>query len=164
MTYNELSTYLRNLMPEIQWVKPYQDKNPIPPVNTNWAQITIMNVADRGWSQARQSSFDETTGLITQKYDVQRIYSIQIDFYGPDAFEKAAVFKQTLQVGLANNNGFADLKVMSELRNMTQLLENKTYMHRYNFDVDVFVVDTITTTTPAIETAQVTIVNRGNNN
>lgn len=150
-------------MPEIQWVRPYQDGNPIPPVNTNWGQINIMNISDKGWSQARQTEYNEDTGIISQSYDVQRIYSVQIDFYGPDALDKATVFKQKLQVGLVNHNDFADLKVMSEIRNMTQLLENKAYMHRYNFDVDVFVVDTITETTPAIETAQITIVNRGNN-
>lgn len=151
-------------MPQIQWVRPYQSNNPLPPVDTDWGQITIMTVSDRGWSQARQKSFNETTGVITQEYDVQRVYSIQIDFYGPNAFDNATRFKQTLQVGLVNNFGIADLKLMSEIRNQTQLLENKAYLHRYGFDVDVFVVDTITTTTPAIETAQVTIVNRGTNN
>lgn len=150
-------------MPELQWVRPYQDGNPIPPVNTNWGQITVMNIADIGWSQGRQVKYDAQTGIITQEYDVQRIYSVQIDFYGPDALSKATEFKQNLQVGLVNKNDKADLKVMSEIRNMTQLLENKAYIHRYNFDVDVFVVDTITKTTPAIETAEITIVNRGNN-
>ena len=162
-TRTQLSTYLESLMPRIQWVAPYLSDVPLPPVGTNWGQINIIRVSDRGWSQPRQKSYDDKTGIITQEYDVQRVYSIQIDFFGPDALQNATEFKQNLQVGLANNFGIADLKVMSEIRNLTQLLENKCYLHRYEFDVDVFVVDTITKTTPAIETATVTIVNRGNN-
>lgn len=163
MTRNQLSTYLRGLMPELQWVMPYETYDSLPPVGTNWGQISILRVSDRGWSQDRQTAYDERTGTISQAWDVQRIYSIQIDFFGPDALENATVFKQTLQVGLATEYGIADLKVMSEIRNMTQLLENTNYIHRYNFDVDVFVVDTITKTTPVIETAEITIVNRGIN-
>ena len=163
MTRNQLSTYLRGLMPELQWVMPYETYDSLPPVGTNWGQISILRVSDRGWSQDRQTAYDERTGTISQAWDVQRIYSIQIDFFGPDALENATVFKQTLQVGLATQTGIADLKVMSEIRNLTQLLENTNYMHRYNFDVDVFVVDTITKTTPVIETAEITIVNRGIN-
>ena len=142
---------------------PYETYDSLPPVGTNWGQISILRVSDRGWSQDRQTAYDERTGTISQAWDVQRIYSIQIDFFGPDALENATVFKQTLQVGLATQTGIADLKVMSEIRNLTQLLENTNYMHRYNFDVDVFVVDTITKTTPVIETAEITIVNRGIN-
>ena len=142
---------------------PYESYDSLPPVGTNWGQINIISVSDRGWSQNRQSAYDDTTGKITQSWDVQRIYSVQLDFFGPDALENATRFKQYLQVGLATEYGIADLKVMSEIRNLTQLLENTDYMHRYEFDVDVFVVDTITKTTPVIETAEITIVNRGIN-
>lgn len=150
-------------MPELQWVMPYESYDSLPPVGTNWGQINIISVSDRGWSQNRQSAYDDTTGKITQSWDVQRIYSVQLDFFGPAALENATRFKQYLQVGLATEYGIADLKVMSEIRNLTQLLENTDYMHRYEFDVDVFVVDTITKTTPVIETAEITIVNRGIN-
>lgn len=163
MTRNQLSTYLRALMPELQWVMPYESYDSLPPVGTNWGQINITSVSDRGWSQNRQSAYDDSTGKITQSWDVQRIYSVQLDFFGPNALENATRFKQYLQVGLATEYGIADLKVMSEIRNLTQLLENTDYMHRYEFDVDVFVVDTITKTTPVIETAEITIVNRGIN-
>lgn len=151
-------------MPELQWVMPYDSDDALPPVGTNWGQINIIRVFDRGWSQRRKSTvYDDKTGLITQSWDVQRIYSVQIDFFGPDALDNATRFKQYLQVGLATEYGIADLKVMSEIRNLTQLLENTSYMHRYEFDVDVFVVDTVTKTTPVIETAEITIVNRGIN-
>ena len=164
MTRNQLSAYLRNLMPELQWVMPYDSDDSLPPVGTDWGQINITGVSDRGWSQQRKNTvYDDETGLITQSWDVQRIYSVQIDFFGPGALDNATRFKQYLQVGLATEYGIADLKVMSEIRNLTQLLENTSYMHRYEFDVDVFVVDTVTKTTPVIETAEITIVNRGIN-
>lgn len=162
-TRTELSKYLRSLMPEIQWVQPYLDDVPLPPPGTNWATLNIMGVSDRGWSQARQAGYAPDTGLITQDYDVQRIYSIQFDFYGPDAMDTATRFKQNLQVGLVTQHGIADLKVMTDIRNLTFLMENKMYISRFSFDADVYVVDTITKTTPAIDNAQVTIVNRGNN-
>lgn len=162
-TRTELSEYLRGLMPEIQWVRPYLNDAPLPPPDTNWATLNIMGIEDRGWSQIRQASYDDATGLITQYYDVQRIHTIQFDFYGPDAFDNATRFKQTLQVGLVTQRGIADLKAMTDVRNLTFLMENKAYIGRFNFEADLFVVDTITKTTPAIDTAQVTIVNRGNN-
>ncbi|MBR2771614.1 MAG: hypothetical protein IKD78_06330 [Bacteroidales bacterium] len=123
-----------------------------------------MQVSDRGWSQGRQTAYDDTTGLITVSYDVQRVYSIQIDFFGPNALENALRFKQFLQVGLCSEHGIADMKVMSEIRNLTFLQENTEYISRFNFDADVYVVDTITKTTPAVDNAQITIINRGNNN
>ncbi len=162
MKQNELFDYLQSLMPDLQWVNPYHDRRPLPPVGTNWATFNILNIADRGWSQERPTGYDNATGLITIDYDVQRIYSVQMDFYGPDALDNATIFKQTLQVNLVNKFGIADLKQISDIRNLTFLQENKEYMHRYEFDADLFIVDTIQKTAPAIESAQIQIVNRGN--
>lgn len=159
-----LYDYMQSMMPMLQWVNPYTDRSPLPPVGTNYATFNVMRVSDRGWSQQRPTGYDIKTGLVTVAHDVQRIYSLQLDFWGPDAFDNAVEFKQTLQVNLAHTFGVADLKVMSEIRNLTCLQENKEYMPRYNFDVDVFVVDTITQTTPGIERVQIKIVGRGNNN
>ncbi len=164
MKQRELYDYLQSCMPTLQWLNPYTDRDPLPPVGANYATFNVMRVDDRGWSQQRPTEYDTTTGLISIDYDVQRIYSLQLDFYGPDAFDNATVFKQTLQVNLAHKFGIADLKVMSEIRNLTFLQENTEYMPRYNFDVDVFVVDTITQTTPGIERVQIKIVGSGNNN
>lgn len=150
-------------MPTIQWVKPYLDYDSLPPVGSDWGQINIINISDRGWSQRGTQSYDNDTGIISQNYDVQRIYTVQIDFYGPNAYDNAVTFKQHLQVGLSTEYGIADLKSISDIRNLTELLENTNYLARYEFDVDIFVVDTITKQVPAIETATVTIVNRGIN-
>lgn len=162
MKRNELFDYLQSLMPTLQWVNPYHDNSPLPPVGTNWATFNVLRIADRGWSQRRPTAYDNDTGLITNAYDVQRIYTVQMDFYGPDAFDNAATYKQYLQVGLTTKFGIADLKEISEIRNLTFLQENKEYMHRYEFDADLFIVDTIQQTAPGIESAEIQIVNRGN--
>lgn len=162
MQENKLYDYLQNLMPDLQFVNPYTDNVPLPKKG-DYATFNILDVTDRGWSQPRQIGYNSETGLISLAYDVQRVYRVQLDFYGPNAFDNATLFKQTLQVNLSNTFGDADLKMLSPIRNLTFLQENKRYMRRYNFDAEVFVVDTITRTSPAIETAEITIVNRGNN-
>ena len=109
MAPNQIYDFLQSLMPPLQWVNPYLSDDAIPPVDTDWATFNIMRVDDRGWSQPRQTSYDANTGIITLAYDVQRIYSLQLDFYGPNAFENASVFKQTLQVALARQHGIGEI-------------------------------------------------------
>lgn len=157
MTEPDLYDYLQSLMPQLQFVNPYTDDKPLPKPGTDFATFNVLDITDIGWSQPRHEAYDKDNALITVAYDVQRIYQIQIDFYGPNALAHASLFKQTLQVNLTKNYGIADLKKMSNIRNLTFLQENKKFMKRYNFDVEVFVVDTITKTSPAIQNAQITI-------
>ena len=161
MTQKDLFDYLQSLVPTIQFVDPYLDESPLPPVDTDFATMAVLSVNDRGWSQGRQTAYDATTGLTTVKYDVQRIYTVQFDFYGPNAFDNATLFKQTLQVNLTQQGTTVDLKNMSDIRNLTYLEENRKYVHRYEFDVDVFVVDTISKQNTTVDKAKITIVNRG---
>jgi len=163
MTENDLYNYLQALMPELQFIENYTDDVPVP--LTDYATFNVINISDRGWSQGRQADYDEERdkGVVKTYYDVQRIYTVQLDFYGANAYDNASTFKQTLQVGLAKTFGDVDLKSISPIRNLTFLQENKTWLKRYNFDVEVFVVDTVERHSPIIETATVQIVNRGNN-
>ena len=163
MTLNDLYDYLQSQMPTLQFVDPYIDDAPLPKLGTDYATMNVIGTADRGWAQGVQTGYDAIKGTTNVRYDTQRIYRIQIDFYGPNSFENATVFKQTLQVNLTKQKTTVDLKSMSDIRNLTSLTESKTYIHRYNFDVEVFLVDSITQTTPVIEHAKITIVNRGNN-
>lgn len=153
----DLYDYLQSLMPTLQFVNPYIDDRPLPKPGIDFATFNILDVQDIGWSQPRHTNYDKEKGLISIAYDVQRIYRVQLDFYGPAALGNASLFKQTLQVNLTQNYGVADLKKMSTLRNLTFLQENKKYMKRYNFDVELFVVDTVTKISPAIEKAQITL-------
>ena len=163
MTLTSLYDYLQSQMPTLQFVDPYLEDVPLPANDTDYATMNVLGVTDRGWAQTVQTGYDATKGTNSLRFDTQRIYRIQIDFYGPNAFSNATAFKQTLQVNLAKQKTTVDLKSLSDIRNLTSLQENKGYIHRYNFDVEVFVVDSITQTTPVIESAKITIVNRGNN-
>lgn len=157
MTEHELYDYLQSLMPELQFVEPYTDNVPLPKPGINFATFNVLGISDIGWSQPRHEKYDKENGLITVAYDVQRIYRVQLDFYGPEAFNNASLFKHTLQVNLTKNFNIADLKKISDIRNLTFLQENKKYMKRYNFDVELFIVDTITKTSRAIQTAEISI-------
>ena len=95
--------------------------------------------------------------------DMQSSYRGPLYCYGENAHYNSTVFKQTLQVNLAQKYGPADLKQLSPIRNLSFLQENKQWLRRYNFDAEVFIVDTVEQTSPVIETATVKIVNRGNN-
>lgn len=161
MTEKGLYDFLQSLMPELQFINAYTDDAPVP--LSDYATFNVLDISDRGWSQKRQKSYDDEKHTVISAYDVQRIYTVQLDFYGQNAFDNARVFKQTLQVALTKTFGIADLKQMSPIRNLTFLQENKQWMKRYNFDVELFVVDTVERTSPVIETAKITIVNRGNN-
>lgn len=163
MTLTSLYDYLQSQMPTLQFVDPYLDDVPLPPNDTDYATMNVLGVSDRGWAQTVQTKYDANKGTNDLRFDTQRIYRVQIDFYGPNAFSNATVFKQTLQVNLAKQKTTVDLKSLSEIRNLTSLQENKGYIHRYNFDAELFLVDSITQTTPVIESAKITIVNRGNN-
>ena len=162
MTETQVYDYLQSLMPSLQFVNPYTDSVPLPKKG-DFATFNILSVEDRGWSQDRQTGYDAETGTVGVAWDVQRIYRVQIDFYGENAFYNATVFKQTLQVNLAQKYGPADLKQLSPIRNLSFLQKNKQCLRRYNFDAEVFIVDTVEQTSPVIETATVKIVNRGNN-
>jgi hypothetical protein len=164
MRENELYDYLQGLMPALQFVNPYHDDVPLPPPDVDFATMNIMPVSPIGWSQQRQKSYDSETGVVTLYQDIERVYRIQFDFYGPNAFYNAEVFQHTLQVNLVKPHGaLVDLKKTGDIRNLSFLQENKAYMRRYSFDAEVFAVDTIETASPAIETATVKIINRGNN-
>lgn len=161
MKEHDLYDYLQSLMPSLQFVNPYIDDKPLPEVETDFATFNVLNISDIGWSQPRHEEYDKEAGMITVAYDVQRVYQIQLDFYGPEAFNNASLFKQTLQVNLTKNSNIADLKKISDIRNLTFLQENKKYMKRYNFNVEVFIVDTIKNTSTAIEKAQINIYGFG---
>lgn len=160
-----LYTYLKGLMPDgMQFVLPYLDKNPLPKPGTDWAQMNILGIEDIAWSQERQISSDIIDGIVSVAYDQNRIYRIQFDFYGPEALKNASVFKHNLQVNLnGDKTAPVNLKKMSGIRNLTFLAENKAWKKRYSFDVELFAVDTIEQDHWFIKTADVSIVNRGNN-
>lgn len=146
-TEKQVYDTLQALMPSgVQFVDPYLDEVPTP--LGDWAQMNIFNRENIGWNQERYISHDEQTGKAVYKYDVERIYHIQIDFYGENAFDNAGIYQQTLQQSLVDTDGILDLKRVGIIENRTFLQENKKYQKRYGFDIEVFVIDTITKESP----------------
>ena len=146
-TEKQVYDTLQALMPSgVQFVDPYLDEVPTP--LGDWAQMNIFNRENIAWNQERYISHDEQTGKAVYKYDVERIYHIQIDFYGENAFDNAGIYQQTLQQSLVDTDGILDLKRVGIIENRTFLQENKKYQKRYGFDIEVFVIDTITKESP----------------
>lgn len=141
----ELYSYLKILMPEgMQFVAPYLDKMPLPKRGTDWAQMTVLSVTPKAWAQERQTSFNAETSSVGIAYDQNNIYRVQFDFYGDEAFENAVIFKQNLQVNLVRDKTAPiHLGVIGTIKNLTFLEESKTFLRRYGFEAEFFVVDSI---------------------
>ena len=162
MESSALYDFLEGLLPEgLQFVDPYLDEVPLP--KGDWAQMNIINVENIGWEQRRTDSFNEIKGLVKNAWDIQRIYTVQFDFYGASAFKNCVQYQQELRVALMEKKSLLlDLKQMGNIENRTALLENKKYLRRYGFDLEVFAVDTIFTEKPYFESIKIRIGNRGN--
>lgn len=161
-TEKQVFDFLQSLLPNgLQFVDPYLDKLPQP--HGDWAQMNILDRQNIAWNQSRLVEYDEETQSGQYAYDVQRIYTIQFDFYGKHAFDNAGIYQQTLQQALVDQDGLLDLKTIGTVENRTFLMENKLYQRRYGFDLQAFVVDTIINESPTLEVVQYKIVNRGNN-
>lgn len=160
-TEQEVFDALQTMMPAgLQFVDPYQDKVPVP--LGDWAQMNIFERTNIGWNQKRYTK--TKNGNAVYEYDVQRVYHIQIDFYGENAYNNAGIYQQTLQQSLVDEDGILDLKTVGAVENRTFLQENKKYQRRYGFDIEVFVIDTITKESPYFDTIKPEYVIVGCNN
>lgn len=151
MTENELFDILQSMLPnEVQIINPYIDEEP-PPIG-NYCQFNVINRQNIAWNQSRFVSNDDNKKTVKYAYDIQRIYTVQIDFYGSDSYNLAGLYNQTLMQSLIDDEeGLIDLKKIGIVENRTFLPENKKYQRRYGFDIELFVIDTITDETPYIE-------------
>lgn len=145
MTENEIYDYLQVEMPTgLQFINVYLDDAPIP--KGDFATINILSVQDKGRSTQKQKSYNDYEVEI--EFEQLRVYTIQFDFYGKNAFDNSRVFKQNLQVNLDRKTHNAQNKMgllrTGAIRNLTNLLGEKKYLRRYSFDADFSVVDTIT--------------------
>ena len=160
MVEQTIYDYLQMRMPELQFCNPFIDKYALP--NGDFATFNVISVATDGWVQNQYIS--DKDYKITVGNTQQKIYRVQLDFYGPNALNNCNVFRQTLQMNLQKPDLEIGLKSVSEMRNLTALLTDKKYQLRYNFDIELFIIDTVLTEQPVIEKATIEIVNRGNNN
>lgn len=142
----DLYTYLKSLMPDgMQFVLSYLDSVPLPKRGTDWAQMTVLNVTPKAWAQERQTAYNSETASVSVSYDWNKIYNVQFDFYGENAFDNANIFYQNLQINLVNDkNAPVHLGRLGEIRNLTFLEDMKRFCRRYTFVVEFLAVDTIT--------------------
>lgn len=137
MTLSQITNLLYSLMPQIQWVRPYQDVPiPLPP----FGQITLLNSENLGFSQKRilHSSKD----VLKVAFDALYIYTFQIDFYGENSFDLSQNFQQTLEINLTPELPIS-LKSFSPIRNLTELLDDKSFISRHNFEIELYITNTI---------------------
>jgi len=139
----DVYTYLQKFLPSnFQWCSPYLDTLPLPKFDTNFGVMVILDRQNYGWTQEVQTQSADNP--IALRSDLNRIYHIQIDYYGPNSCDISGQHNQillnSLQKETRNDVG---IKRVSEIRNLTELLENKKYQKRYAFDVELFVVDSV---------------------
>lgn len=164
MIEKDLYDYLQALMPTLQWCNPYFDRVPLPEDGRDFATFNLINLSPIGWNIPKQNSYDAEKNEITVGYTQEKVYTVQLDFFGANAMNNANTYRQILTMNLQRPKMKVGLKTVSPIRNLTSLLTNKKWQKRYEFEIDLFIVDEVSTTQPAIETATITIVNRGNNN
>lgn len=163
MTESDLYDTLQALMPAgVQFVDPYLDETPVP--LGDWAQMNLLSIKPIGWNQRRYTSANEVKQTAGYAYDIERIYTVQIDFYGANALTNASLFHQTLQQNIVDDEANTIcLKTIGQIENRTFLQENKKFQKRYGFDIDLFIVDTISKEFPYINNIEVNIAGFGKN-
>ena len=162
MQEQKLYDFLQGLLPNgLQFMNPFLDSDPVP--LDDFVQMTVLPVHPVGLSQQREASFSDEQKTVQVAYDLERIYKVQFDFYGRKAFENALLYQQTLEVNLRETlKSPCTLKTFSQIRNLTDLQENKRFLKRYSFDVDLYIVDSILKEQPYLTTFQNTLVRVGN--
>ena len=160
MTENDLYNTLQGFMPEgVQFVDPYLDEVPLP--KGDYVQMNIIDIEPIAWNQRRVDTSDEEKA--TFAYDIERIYRVQVDFYGANAFDNASLFHQSLMVNIVEDDDTVCLKKIGDIQNRCFLQENKKYLRRYGFDIELFIVDTITKDSPYLKNIVVNLARIGTN-
>lgn len=149
MTENDLYNTLQAFLPNnLQFVDPYLDEVPIP--KGDWCQMNVLWITPIAWNQRRYNALNQQ-GTASFLYDIQKVYNIQFDFYGENALNNANLYHQTLMVNIVEDDDTISLKRIGDIQNRCFLQENKKYLKRYGFDIEVFIVDTISKDNPYLE-------------
>ncbi|MFV0627043.1 MAG: LIC_12616 family protein [Alphaproteobacteria bacterium] len=143
MNEKEIYDFLQDLLPkEIRYINPYIDEGTIP--NGSFVQMAVVNIKDSGVFDERQIGFNEENDKIIMEYDQNRIYVVQFDSYGIDAFDNISRIKAILNVNLwYKKNPLLDLGYASNIDNLTWLQPNQEYIQRWSFRIELISVFTI---------------------
>lgn len=161
MKESDLYDTLQALMPTgVQFVNPYLDEVPLP--RGDYVQMNILDIKPIGWNQRRFVDVDSSEDEAVFAYDIQKIYTVQVDFYGANSLENATFFHQSLMVNIVEDDDSICLKRIGDIQNRCFLQENKKYLLRYGFDIELFIVDTITKDSPYLENIVTNLARVGN--
>lgn len=155
----ELWKYFKAVMPQLLFVAPYSVA-PAPPRGTPYFTAVELFRTDVGFAQEEESYTQEEAQEETQTHNNQlKIITVQFDFMGRGAGGNTNLYKQLLKARIFSERGkkVVDFKGFSPTRNLTFLDMAKTWIEHYNFDAELYIVDSVAeqTTTPVIETAEI---------
>lgn len=158
MTENNLYDILQALLPEgLQFVNPYLDTVPLP--KGDYAQMNVIGIIPIAWTQKRY--VDATDDTVTYAYDWEKVYQLQFDFYGENSFNNCINYHHNLVANLIDDDVDVNLKTIGEVQNRCFLQENKRFLKRYGFDLEVFIVDTIDKTSATLKSIVPTVQRYG---
>ena len=159
MTRNEIYDFLKviihNIEPGFQFVKAYLSRDAKPKPGVDFAILNVITTQNVGLPQDRHIDIDSETDLINVASDQTRVYRVQFDYYGPNAANNADRHSHILHDALKRykSQNFGLRQPPSDVRDLTELLENKDFRYRYSFDLHLFAINTITRTSAQIKTA-----------
>lgn len=153
--------YFKGVMPELLFVTPYSTA-PTPPRGTPYFTAVELFRTDVGFAQEEEKEAKDSDPEKTKTYNHQlKIITVQFDFMGHGAGGNANLYQQLLKARIFAEQGgeVVDFKSFSPTRNLTFLDMSKTWIEHYNFDAELYIVDSVAefTTTPLIETAEINI-------
>ena len=140
----QLWEYFKGVMPELLFVTPYSSA-PTPPRGHPYFTAVELFRTDVGFAQEEEETNPDPEDK-TQTYNHQlKIITVQFDFMGRGAGANANLYQQLLKARIFAEHGkkVVDFKGFSPTRNLTFLDTAKTWIEHYNFDAELYIVDSV---------------------
>lgn len=141
MKRSDIFDYIQKHSPAgIQFVDPYLSDVPLP--KGDFVSLNILPVEDVAASQHRTTAYDAEASTISVTYSQERIYTVQFDCFGADALDTALMLKQRLKDFFYDTpDTLFNLKTVTDIENLSDLLDNKRYLERYSFRMSFYIMD-----------------------
>lgn len=159
MKRSDIFDYIvQNAPADIQFVDPYLSDVPLP--KGDFCSLNVLPIEDDGISQYRTKDYDAQTHTVAVEYSQTRIYTVQFDCFGLNAYDNAISIKGKLKDFFYHNvDTLFRLKTVSDIENNTDLQPDKHFKERFTFRMSFFIVDTRTEyDQPALENAVPSLV------
>ena len=141
MKRSDIFDYIQKHSPAgIQFVDPYLSDVPLP--KGDFVSLNILPVEDVAASQHRTTAYDAEAGTVSVTYSQERIYTDQFDCFGADALDTALMLKQRLKDFFYDTpDTLFNLKTVTDIENLSDLLDNKRYLERYSLRMSFYIMD-----------------------